>query len=143
MEHRDAPPAYYSHSSLATSPLSPYVERSTQNHPLQNLKPSSAETYLSQVPPRTTNLQNTGQPQTIPMVPIQLIQQPQQARNPKIDVTIINNNASNAACLHSVTTTHYGCCALLLAIFFFPFGIICCLCLGETSCDNCGAVFRD
>ena len=61
----------------------------------------------------------------------------------EIDVTVINNDASNGVCLQSVIATHYSCCALLLAIFFFSYGIICCLCLGERYCDCCGTIHRD
>ncbi|XP_055711588.1 brain protein I3 [Phlebotomus papatasi] len=35
----------------------------------------------------------------------------------------------------------YTCCGICCAIFLFPIGILCCLCMKNKRCRNCGAQF--
>ncbi|KAF9820291.1 hypothetical protein IEO21_01505 [Rhodonia placenta] len=42
-----------------------------------------------------------------------------------------------------VPRTHYGVLGILAAVFWFPWGIGCCLLDRRTTCERCGAVMDD
>lgn len=44
-------------------------------------------------------------------------------------------------CRIGVLDTDFTCCGICLAICCFPIGILCCLCMKQKRCTNCGATF--
>ncbi|XP_061081216.1 brain protein I3 [Conger conger] len=45
------------------------------------------------------------------------------------------------ACRVGVLEEDFTCLGILCAIIFFPIGILCCLCMRQKTCPNCGANF--
>jgi len=44
-------------------------------------------------------------------------------------------------CRIGMLEDEYTCCGVCCAILFFPLGILCCLCMKDKRCSNCGAQF--
>ncbi|XP_063697501.1 membrane protein BRI3 [Culicoides brevitarsis] len=65
------------------------------------------------------------------------------AENPTQRVIIKELIAVNACpvCRIGMLNEEFTCCGIFCAIFFFPLGILCCLCMKEKVCTNCSARF--
>lgn len=72
-----------------------------------------------------------NQPQGYPMPP------PQQT------TVIVQGPAPGfcPSCRSGTVTREFTCCGICCAIFFFPIGILCCLCMRENRCTVCRARF--
>lgn len=46
-----------------------------------------------------------------------------------------------SVCRIGILEDNYPCCGICCAIFFFPLGIICCLCMKNKRCSHCGVEF--
>lgn len=44
-------------------------------------------------------------------------------------------------CRIGMLTEEFTCCGIFCAIFFFPLGLLCCLCMRDKVCSNCNARF--
>lgn len=64
---------------------------------------------------------------------------PMQPNIPQQQIIIIGGCP---ACRVGALEEHMTLLGILCGIFFFPFGLICCLTLTERKCTNCGAVFN-
>ncbi|EEB18549.1 Brain protein I3, putative [Pediculus humanus corporis] len=45
------------------------------------------------------------------------------------------------SCRTGTLESDFTCCGILCAIFCFPIGILCCLCMKQKKCNQCGATF--
>lgn len=88
--------------------------------------------------------QQTGQPLLLVQQQPQLSAAPAENRT----IVVVNNNSGRvggkarcAACNYGQLKDHYSCCAICLCIFLFPIGCLCCLCMRNKKCNNCGIEF--
>lgn len=44
-------------------------------------------------------------------------------------------------CRIGMLNEEFTCCGIFCAIFFFPLGVLCCLCMKDKVCTNCNARF--
>lgn len=114
--HPTAPPSYDEVMGNSTT---------IQIHPTVPIQP-----YMQQFPTYGTMISSniTTQPSAEP------------SSNRIIIKEIIAVNAC-PVCRIGMLNEEFTCCGICCAIFFFPFGLLCCLCMRDKVCSNCNARF--
>lgn len=131
--------------------------QSTTDHTTVQIMPSAPPSYDEAM---GTNISQQHQ-QFVPTIPIQQMTQTQPiptygtmtvttTTQPTAGAPLNPNQiiikeviAINACpvCRIGMLESEFTCCGICCAIFLFPLGILCCLCMQDKVCQNCGAHF--
>ncbi|KAI9297974.1 hypothetical protein K502DRAFT_362869 [Neoconidiobolus thromboides FSU 785] len=98
-------------------------------------QPKNTNTPMTAPPPYSEN-RNQGTSSSAPRMHAQTYGSTQQPAN----VIYIPQGSCSRGGDHAFTT-EFTLGGLLCALFFFPIGILCCLCLTEKRCVKCGGRF--
>lgn len=117
--HPTAPPSYDDVMNGSNS-------TTIQIHPTIPIQPymQSIPTYGTMITTSNITTQPTAEPSTHRIIIKEMI-------------------AVNACpvCRIGMLNEEFTCCGIFCAIFFFPLGVLCCLCMKDKVCTNCNARF--